>query len=225
MSGKDPAESKASRLRFIRCGYNFPGIESLRLLPYDQCLCLFETRPGTAACITTTITITDTTTTTTLFQSVDCTTGCPVKGQGRNQNLQKNGGRPKPAYRRRGTRAAKTSPDPRMALLPTASDHSLVTVDLPRSAPAPLRSSARLTLYKSHAYLPSRMCSLEGRALLVCGAPLCLTDPLRATYSAGQRPSKYSHPLDVFLYIQQLLTLGDPAPAHAPVSAPAQALL
>ena len=42
----------------------------------------------------------------------------------------------------------------RPALL-AASDHGVVTVDLPRSARAPLRPGARLTLYKSHAHPPS----------------------------------------------------------------------
>jgi len=50
-----------------------------------------------------------------------------------------------------------------------ASDHGMVTADLPWSAPAPLRLGAHLTLYKSHAHPPSRVCSLEGRALLFCG--------------------------------------------------------
>jgi hypothetical protein len=50
-----------------------------------------------------------------------------------------------------------------------ASDHGVVTVDIPRSARAPLRSGAHLTLYKSRAHPPSRAYSLEGRALLFCG--------------------------------------------------------
>ena len=56
-----------------------------------------------------------------------------------------------------------------ITLLLAASDHGVVTVDLPRSARAPLRSGAHLTLYMSHDHPPSRVCSLEGKALLFCG--------------------------------------------------------
>jgi hypothetical protein len=82
-----------------------------------------------------------------------------------------------------------------------ASDHGVVTVDLPQSAPAPLRSSVHMTLYKSHAHPPSRACSSEGRALLFCETLLCLTDPLRAACPAGHRPNTPIH--FTFLYIQQ----------------------
>jgi len=43
------------------------------------------------------------------------------------------------------------------------------TADLPRSARAPLRSGAHLTLLRAMLiHPPPRVCSLEGRALLFC---------------------------------------------------------